>query len=371
MPSTNGSDYLKPLYQRLGALYGLESRSVLVTKILLLNKWSKILHLHWIEFMYIRKPVVFLSLSSMLTIITLFVLKKLFRIKIVITLHNVIPHEIFSWPIEYVFFKAVLALSDKIFVHSDYASKVAKSLYDVSPTKIVKVFHPSWIEVYANTMPKKKARELLKIPYSGFVFGFFGEVRKYKGVHLLLKAFQGLRIENTWLIIAGAANPRYLAELRKIVSHDDFLTSHVIMVPRRIKREEVQVYVKVCDVGVVPYTETFSPASLLLFMSFGIPVIAPKLPSVMEYCPKEASFFFKSNDLIDLQRTMELAVKSKSKLLEFGLRARDEMRKLTWNKLARATYESYTRLSATYQSINGDRARKGVHELVKIIEKGI
>lgn len=343
MPSTNGSDYLRPLYQRLGTLYGLESRSVLVTKILLLNKWSKILHLHWIEFMYIRKPIVFLYLLSMLTIITLFVLKKLFRIKIVITLHNVVPHEIFSWPIEYVFFKAVLSLSETIFVHSDYASKVAKSLYDISPTKIVKVFHPSWIEVYTNTIPKEKAREMLKMPYNGFVFGFFGELRKYKGVHHLLKAFQRLRIENTWLIIAGSASSKYLAELRRIILHDEFLTSHVIMVPRRIKREEVQAYVKVCDVGVVPYTETFSPASLLLFMSFGVPVIAPRLPAVMEYCPKEASFFFKPDDLIDLQRTMELAVKSKSKLLEFGLRARDEMKKLTWDKLARATYESYTR----------------------------
>lgn len=343
-PSTDSTDYLRSLYQRMGKLYNIECCRVLLAKTLLLKKWTKILHIHWVEFLCVRRPRVFFYPSFIITIATLLGLKKLLRVKIVVTLHNVIPHETFSWPLEYAFFKTVLSFADRILVHSDQAVKITKLLYNIPPAAIVKMFHPSWIEVYEDSVPKKRARDLLKIPYESFVFGFFGDIREYKGLHLLMKAFQRLRIENTRLVVAGAANPRYLNELHQVLRNDAFLTSHVLMTPRRVDCDDVQVYIKACDVGVIPYTETFSPACLLLFMSFGVPVVAPKLPAVVEYCPRDATFFFKPNDCTDLQRKMELAVNSIGRLQEFGLYAQTAVGKFNWATLAAATYKLYRQL---------------------------
>lgn len=341
-PYTDKSDYLKSLYQRLKTLYEVEAYGATL-RVLPIKKWSKILHIHWIEYIYIRKPVIFLYLTAPLLTIALFFVKNVFRMKIVVTLHNLVPHENFSWLVDHAVFKAVLSWSDVIFVHSNYTFKAAKSLYNIPPGKIVKVMHPAWIGVYQDVVSNQEARERIGVPRNGFVFGFFGGIRRYKGVHLLLEAFQRLRIENTWLIIAGPADTKYLKELHRVIASDSFLASHVKIFPHRVKGEEVQFYIKSCDIAVVAYIESTTPASLLLFTSFGVPVIAPKLPSISEY-RRAMSFFFKANDAIDLQRTMKLAVESRDKLAELGLHARDDTQSLTWDELARATYQSYVGL---------------------------
>ena len=85
-----------------------------------------------------------------------------------------------------------------------------------------------------------------------------------------------------YLIIAGPPiNNEYFDYIsKKVNSINDFLM--ILFYPRWISDSELELFIEASDVGVIPYVKTSTPASALLFMSFGKPVIVPDLPEVKD-----------------------------------------------------------------------------------------
>ena len=104
-------------------------------------------------------------------------------------------------------------------------------------------------------------------------------MRPYKGVTELLSAFAALPDADARLVIAGKAlDDAYAARVTALAAADDRVRLDLGFVPD----DELQVYLRAADVVATPFLEIFTSGSVLLAMSFGKAVIAPRRGCVAE-----------------------------------------------------------------------------------------
>jgi glycosyltransferase involved in cell wall biosynthesis len=72
--------------------------------------------------------------------------------------------------------------------------------------------------------------------------------------------------------------------------------------------DELQVYFNACDVVALPFRKVLNSGSLLLAMSFGCPVAAPRLGSIPEVACPDAWFGYDADDAAGLRNAIESAL---------------------------------------------------------------
>jgi glycosyltransferase involved in cell wall biosynthesis len=142
--------------------------------------------------------------------------------------------------------------------------------------------------------------------YSGTRFLFFGNVVKYKGLDVLLKAIDNLskRYDNFELTIAGRAND-WEAEYGWLVTDRKVLNLQI----RYITNEEIPYFFSKAHYLVLPYRDVTQSGPLMIAYNYDIPVIASNLDGFREFIVDgETGFFFDSEDENSLARVLELAI---------------------------------------------------------------
>ena len=183
------------------------------------------------------------SLGSILRLI-----KKNCDAKIVALVDNLIPHErrfgdqlltkYFVAPIDY-----FLVMSEKV--------KRDIEAFNIDKP-IIRLMHPIF-DNYGPKVSRADALEHLGLPEDMTYVLFFGFVRKYKGLDLLLNAMTNpiLKNSNIKLIVAGEfyekeGKYRNMIKLQK-------LSDKVIMYPDYVPNKEVKYYFSASDLVVLPY----------------------------------------------------------------------------------------------------------------------
>ncbi|MCC9138818.1 glycosyltransferase [Pontibacter silvestris] len=158
--------------------------------------------------------------------------------------------------------------------------------------KFAHVFHPHYKNYYLNEVSRQKAREELGVPADKFVFLFLGQIRAYKNVTGLIKAFKGLKSDNTLLLIAGNVHEDIEKELKEHLENSE----GIIFVDSFVKDEDLQLYFNCADVVVTPYNRIFNSGSAFLNLSFGKPTLAPDLWALAELKQIVGSRWIKTYD---------------------------------------------------------------------------
>lgn len=236
-----------------------------------------VLHLHWLEFISpsqragrLRRVVTLLRGARLC--VTLVVLRAR-GVGVVWTVHNLAPHEPVHPTLERLLARLVLALANRTIVHSDYAaSRVAETLGATKRLQVVP--HGNYIGVFPEDhRPQACLRHELGLPIDGFVYLAFGQVRPYKRLTGVIDAFRSLPDPSLRLLIAGRpVDEREASNLRREASRDQ----RVILVLRHIPDDQIPVLHGAADAAVIGYEEVFSSGAMLLALSYGLPVIAPR-----------------------------------------------------------------------------------------------
>ena len=95
----------------------------------------------------------------------------------------------------------------------------------------------------------------------------------------------------------------------------------------RIPDSDLPTYLESCDIGVTPYLRTTTPASLLLFMSFGKPVIGSRIGGIPEMINDGVNgYLFTSGNVDDLRDKLELLLSMSEKdIRHMGKAARQKI----------------------------------------------
>ena len=194
--------------------------------------------------------------------------------------HNIIPHElrIGDKMLTRYFIKKIdgfLAMTQKVL--DDL------KLFDKNSPKVLTP-HPIY-DNFGEIEPREKAIESLKLNQDYRYILFFGLIRDYKGLDLLLEAFSDteIREKNIKLIIAG----EYYSEQApyKILIEKYNLEQDIIQVEQFIPDSEVHLYFNACDLVVQPYKSATQSGVTQIAYHFNKPMIVTDVGGLKEMCP--------------------------------------------------------------------------------------
>ena len=219
--------------------------------------------------------------------------------KLVWTAHNLVAHDAKDVALETKMLQRLITRCDGIIVLSDAAEKELRRLYDVpSSTLVQKAPHGHYIDCYPNDITPEQARAKLGIEANAQVFLSVGAIRPYKGHLNLIKTFGAMATAGQRLIIAGnTKNADYRQQLHQEVARQSAINPncHVELQLRMVPDDELQILFNASDICVLPFSNVLNSGSLLMAMSFGMPVVASNLGSIPEVAIPESSVLFSPN----------------------------------------------------------------------------
>lgn len=247
--------------------------------------------------------------------------------KVISILHNIIPHE----P------KIGDLMFNRFFVRQNHAcitlsQAVSKDLKTISSTK-KHSFHPHPIyEHFGKKIDKNLACEQLGLPKGKKVLLFFGLIRDYKGLDVLIEAFNDLS-EEYILVIAGECYgkvEKYL-ELISKNKNKNRIFKHI----RYIPDQEVPLFFSVADLLVLPYRTATQSGVVAVSYHFDLPVIVTDVGSLKELVGKhELGLVVSEPNSTEINSAIQTFFKGDLKT-KFQINIRQFKNKYSWDSLAR------------------------------------
>jgi beta-1,4-mannosyltransferase len=201
--------------------------------------------------------------------------------------------------------QALLARASSVLMAHDRA--VADQLRDELgyPLQIEIVPHGTFKGVYAVKRSAEEVRRELGIPTDAFVFLCFGQVRSDKEIPFLLDAFSTADIQDAYLVIAGDCHhPPSGRRVEAAALRDGRIRAML----HPITADRVGELFGMADAFVLARSRVWTSGSLILALSHGVPVVAPRLPPVMELLDDEsAGWLFEPGDVGSLAQTLDTA----------------------------------------------------------------
>jgi glycosyltransferase involved in cell wall biosynthesis len=266
-------------------------------------------------------------------------------VKIVWTVHNIGSHEAIYPDLDRDIQNALGELSDGIILQSSSAGGIfRKEFSGVSDEKIRTIPHINYIDAYPNEISRTDARKALGIDEDTFLFLCIGQIRPYKGFSILFDAFEEIKKanRNAKLVIAGKFSFDFGLFKKLSLRFKSFLSSGVILMPRFVPDDRLQIFLNASDICVFSYRDVFISGAVILAQSFGVPVIAPRTGCLPDYVDGGLGFLYEKNDPKDLADKMRMAMKAN--LSEMGKKAMEFQKKYETLSIARQTVDFYNDL---------------------------
>jgi len=206
-------------------------------------------------------------------------LSTLLGLKIVVTVHDI--HSFHGNDNQYLK-KMIFKLIDRIIVHNPTClTEIIR--YNSGLSDICSIIrHGNFID-NIKTKSRQGSREYLGVNPDIPLVLFFGQIKKVKGLDVLLGAMKILVEENIRckLLIAGKVWKDNFKMYQDYI-HSNGLSDSVICNIRYIPNDEVHYYYHACDMVVLPYRNIYQSAVLLMAMSYGKLTIASDIPGMAE-----------------------------------------------------------------------------------------
>ena len=213
-------------------------------------------------------------------------------IKILAITDNVIPHE--KRPGDEAFAKYFINGCDGFVTMSKAVMKDLEKYSDTAYKKYL--LHPLYTS-FGEKLPKTEARKKLGISNDDHIVLFFGLIRKYKGLDLLLEAFKELKSKSEIkLIIAGEFYEDKQPYLDLINLYG--IQNQVILHDKFIPNEEVRFYFSAADLVALPYRSATQSGVTQVSFHFEVPTLVTNVGGLGEIIPdKVAGYVVEPNGL--------------------------------------------------------------------------
>ena len=197
--------------------------------------------------------------------------------------------------------------------------------------------HPLY-DNFGSLQPKAIARERLELPVDGRYLLFFGFIRDYKGLDLLLKAMALPEVvrTNVRLIVAG----EFYADAKP---YHDIIWEHqleprVILATEFIPNEAVADYFNAADLVVQPYKDATQSGVTQVAYHFEKPMITTNVGGLSEMVPDGITGFVVEPEVNDIAKAIERFF-DENKEAAFVENIKTEKLKFSWERMLEAIDE--------------------------------
>ncbi len=251
-------------------------------------------------------------------------------------LDNVIPHE-----------KRLgdVALT-QYFLHQQHgfvvmSSSVRDDLLKLQPNAVYEEHpHPIYNH-FGPKLSKQEARRLLNLPENRKILLFFGFIRDYKGLDLLLKSMKMLS-EDYHLVIAGEVYGSFdkYDDLISRLHIKNKVSKHI----HYINDKDVPKYFSAADVCVLPYKSATQSGIIGICYQYNLPVIATNTGSLKEMIePYNTGLIV--NDLTFQALTSTIEKFFSSNINKFAESIEQYKEKYSWENLSYAILNIYSKIA--------------------------
>ena len=267
------------------------------------------------------------------------VIKGKYNLKVIMICDNIFPHE--NFPFSKKIIQNLMSRVDGFIVQSSIVEKELNSLIEAPLYK--KVFHPIY-DNYPNSIDKNQAREKLNISESKVVL-FFGFIRKYKGLDLLLNSMEEIfkKDNDIKLLIAGECYENK-AKYDSIINQSNH-RDKIMWIEDFIDDENVNIYFSASDVVVLPYRSASQSGIIPLSYHYNKPVITSNLESLIEVVDN-----YKTGIIFDLKqkKSLESAIDYffKNDISQYDKNIYDFKAKFSWENFILEIEEISRKLNA-------------------------
>ena len=237
--------------------------------------------------------------SPALGVIAKIIKKKSCTTKLISLCDNIMPHE--KIPLSNYFIKFLFNKLDGHIVQSSQTEKELKHIVNYPIYK--KSFHPIY-NTFKEKINKKEARAKLKIESENVIL-YFGIIRDYKGLDVLIKSLELLKHKNNYnLIIAGECYGN-ITKYQTLISSLG-LKNSITWFNRYIPDDQVNIYFSASDVVVLPYKSASQSGIAQIAYNYDIPIIVSDLEGLSEIVENgKSGFIFQSENHIDLAKIFD------------------------------------------------------------------
>lgn len=191
--------------------------------------------------------------------------------------HNIVPHEAF--PFSGALAQSFLKKQDLLVVHSADAEKQGKGL----GANVLRLFHPVYDQYTGTGLPRDEARKLLGLQEHHIALLFFGLVREYKGLDILMEACEMLP-DNFRIIAAGENYTRHSYSSERMLWRNEFIPGN-----------EVGTWFNASDMVVLPYRTASQSGIAQIAMAFEKPIVATPVGGLPETVDQGITGFISRN----------------------------------------------------------------------------
>jgi glycosyltransferase involved in cell wall biosynthesis len=314
-------------------------------------------HFHWPEVFFnlrLRAWRRLWGLKHYLHAHALWVLLKLRGYRLVWTVHEVDVHDIdqLTW-MHALSRRFLYRLADMVFTHTpDVRADMERRWGRKRHADTIPI--GSYEGAYPMSLSRAAARDRLRIPSDAFVFVFFGNVRPYKGVDLLIDAFEALQADHpeAHLIVAGKPySQEFAAAMQARCAGLHRLRLQLDYVPDA----EIQVYLRAADCFVAPYKYIETCSAIYLALAFELPIIIKSEGNVVEFEPRDIGLFLADATHVGaaMRRMLEMPAADRERMRANTLAA---SRDYSWDRLRHRYRAAFDRFEAEH---GGGAGREG------------
>lgn len=252
-------------------------------------------------------------------------------IRVVSILDNVIPHEPHFWDrwlIRY-FVRSV----DRFIAMSESVQRDCKRFLPASrQNQVALTVHPLY-DNFGQAVEKAEARAFLGLPQDKTLLLFFGFIRDYKGLDLLMRAYQKAYQENLLLVVAGEFynNGAQYSELETELKLEGKIAWHTDFIPD----DKVRYYFSAADLVVQPYKTATQSGVTQIAYHFERPMLVTNVGGLAEIVPDgKVGYVCEVNEDSVAQAIGHFAsLNPQQREAQFRENIQNEKQKYSWSKM--------------------------------------
>jgi len=268
MPSPKGNPFVRQMAEQL------RHQGCEVTPFsLAAARRADVLHLHWPDH-FVNRASAWSGVRGAAKVVLCCLVARARSRAVVWTVHNLKPHDARHPWLERVFWPVFTALLTGSICLTSAGRSLALARFPRLRRKPCEVIaHGSYAGVYPpHPGDRLAARAGLGLPADSSPLLFFGQIRPYKNVPGLLRAFAAVDDDTARLVVAGECPDAAHAQ----ALHEEAGRDGRVIMTGRVADEDVQ-RAFAASVGVVlPYLDVFNSGSLFLALSLGRPSLVPR-----------------------------------------------------------------------------------------------
>jgi glycosyltransferase involved in cell wall biosynthesis len=226
---------------------------------------------------------------------------------------------------------------DAVIAHSEHGAARLRAELGLAAESVHVIPHGAFD--YLTNLPAERPLPAELADVEGPVVLFFGLLRPYKGVDLLIEAFHDIDGAELWVV----GMPRMpLGPLRELASE---VRGRVRFVPRFVDDSEIPAFFRRADIVALPYREIDQSGVLYTALAFGKPIVLSAVGGFAEIAAQGAARAVPPNAPVELAAAIqELLDKPEERERLAGTAAEAAAGRYSWDSIAQRTLTLYRAL---------------------------